>query len=129
MNREDRQLVFVYGTLKRGCCNHGWMRGATYVGEARTQSQFRMFDLGGFPGLYEMEEDGLSIAGELWRVSSSGLRRLDILEDVEGGEYRKELIQLLSPWGGERALVYICQLPHAGCRDVGEEWVEGGGSC
>ena len=121
----ETHLVFVYGTLKRGCCNHGWMRGGFFVGEARTEPRFRMYDLGGYPGMYEADGDGLSVRGELWRVTSEGLGRLDILEDIEGGDYRREAIQLMPPWEKERPLAYICLLPHEGCAEVGEEWMEG----
>ena len=118
-------LVFVYGTLKRGCCNHGWIRGGFFVGEAQTEAGFRMYDLGGYPGMYEAPGNGLSIRGELWRVTDEGLSRLDILEDLEGGDYRRESIGLLPPWDSERPLAYICLLPREGCVDVGEEWMEG----
>lgn len=124
MSVVGEHLVFVYGTLKRGCRNHGWMRGGFFVGEATTQPDFRMHDLGGYPGMYVVEEKGLSIRGELWRVDDAGLARLDILEDVEGGDYRHERVSLLPPWANMEPLAYICLLSCEGCPDVGEEWVE-----
>ena len=39
----SRMLVFVYGTLKRGYSNHHWMRGATFVDNARTVERFALY--------------------------------------------------------------------------------------
>ena len=68
-------LVFVYGTLKRGLSNHGWLRGQTFEGEARTVPRYRMFDLGGYPGMVLADEgEGGAIEGEVWAVDEEGLR-------------------------------------------------------
>lgn len=124
MSVVGKHLVFVYGTLKRGCRNHGWMRGGFYVGEAVTEASFRMYDLGGYPGMYRVGASGQSIQGELWRMDEAGLARLNILEDVEGGDYLCEGIALLPPWEHEKPLAYICLLPHIDCADAGREWME-----
>jgi gamma-glutamylcyclotransferase (GGCT)/AIG2-like uncharacterized protein YtfP len=80
--------VFVYGTLKRGGENHHWIEAQRSVGPARTRPVYRMFDLGGYPGLVRHPQ-GVSIEGELWDVDPAGLARLDVLEDVAGGEYER----------------------------------------
>ena len=68
--------VFVYGTLKRGGENHEWIKSQTFVASARTKPLYRMFDLGGYPGMIR-SENGLSIEGEVWDVDEAGLARLD----------------------------------------------------
>ncbi len=44
-------LLFVYGTLKRGCRNHRHLAGQAFVGPARTAPGFTLYDLGGYPGI------------------------------------------------------------------------------
>ena len=110
--------VFVYGTLKRGGENHSWIAGQQFVSLAKTRSVYRMFDLGGYPGMVR-ENQGLSIDGELWEVDAAGLARLDVLEDVAGGEYERVEIELE---GGEAAEGYLYLREVSGRRDCGPCW-------
>ena len=89
-------LVFVYGTLKRGGKNHEWIENQRFVATARTLPFYRMFDLGGYPGMVR-SADGLAIQGEIWQVDGPGLARLDLLEDIEGGEYERVAVELVLP--------------------------------
>lgn len=120
----SKTLVFVYGTLKRGLSNHGWMRGQTFVDEAVTEPRYRMHDLGGYPGMVEVP-DGLAIEGEVWEVDEAGLQRLNVLEGVDAGEYALVPVALQPPWDQRGVLGYLYLLPVAGCRDCGTRWVEG----
>jgi len=118
-------LVFVYGTLKRGLSNHRWLRGQTFLGGARTVSEYRMFDLGGYPGMVLAEgEDGGAIEGEVWAVDAEGLRGLDKLEGVAEGEYAFETVRLEGKWGEEEVKGYLYLQPVKGCREVKGCWVE-----
>ncbi len=90
-------LIFVYGTLKRGGSNQGWMKGQRFVAEAATTPDYWLYDLGGYPGMVRVASGGQSIQGEIWEVDPEGLCRLDELEDVAGGEYARETISLLPP--------------------------------
>jgi gamma-glutamylcyclotransferase (GGCT)/AIG2-like uncharacterized protein YtfP len=110
--------VFVYGTLKRGGENHHWIEAQRFVGPARTRPVYRMFDLGGYPGLVRHPQ-GLSIEGELWDVDAAGLERLDVLEDVDGGEYERVPMELEN---GEQAEGYLYLREVSGCRDCGACW-------
>ena len=65
-------LLFVYGTLKRGCCNHRHLAGQRFVGPARTVPGFTLYDLGGYPGLAPAPEDTAGVAGEIWAVDAAG---------------------------------------------------------
>lgn len=114
-------LIFVYGTLKRGRSNHGYMNGQRFVGEARTAPLYRLYDLGGYPGLVTSPE-GLSIHGEIWEVDTESLSKLDRLEDIEGGEYIREAVPLLAPFDQTRVEGYRYLRPVSGCRDVGQAW-------
>lgn len=119
-----KTLVFVYGTLKRGLSNHGWLRGQTFVDEARTQPSYRIFDLGGYPGMVEAV-DGVSVVGEVWEVDAAGLQGLDVLESVAEGEYAFGPVALMPPWDQSGVCGYLYLRPVAGFRDCGVCWEEG----
>ncbi|RFA28294.1 hypothetical protein CAI21_13345 [Alkalilimnicola ehrlichii] len=72
-------LVFVYGTLRRGGTNHHWLDGAEWLGYHRTEPKFQMLDLGPYPGVVRPGTD--AIVGELYRINALMLKRLDRLED------------------------------------------------
>lgn len=93
-----KTLIFVYGTLKRARSNHGWMSGQTFISQAMTQPRYRLYDLGGYPGMVLDEKQGVSIHGEVWEVDADCLTRLDDLEDIAGGEYAREWVPLLPPF-------------------------------
>jgi gamma-glutamylaminecyclotransferase len=119
-----KMLLFVYGTLKRGCSNHGQLAGQTFVGSARTVPGFRLYDLGGFPGIAEQAEDREGVAGEVWSVDAEALRRLDAFEGVHEGLYRRQAVALQPPFAGNPVETYVPSLGVAGRREVGAEWCE-----
>ncbi len=93
-----RTLVFVYGTLKRGGSNHGWLDGQTYVGDARTVPGFRLYVVADYPGLVATPEDQVGVTGEVWSVDTAALARLDELEGVAEKLYRRAPLPLLAPF-------------------------------
>lgn len=119
-----RTLIFVYGTLKRGCSNHAMMAGQTFVADARTQPGYRLFDLGGYPGLVTSPEDQEGVTGEVWSVDDDGLQRLDAFEGVHEGLYRRESIPLQPPFADQRVDAYVSALGVRGRREVGSTWSE-----
>ena len=114
-------LVFVYGTLKRGGVNHAWIEAQQFVAEARTVPAYRMFDLGGYPGMVH-SADGISIQGEIWSVDEAGLAQLDVLEDTAGGEYERVVVPLEGEHATQRVEGYIYLRSVEGKRDVGQCW-------
>ncbi len=114
-------LVFVYGTLKRDGENHAWIEPQQFIAEARTAPLYRMFDLGGYPGMTRAAE-GLSIQGEVWSVDEVGLARLDVLEDTEGGEYERVKVQLEDDFARQQVEGYLYLRSVEGRRDVGACW-------
>jgi gamma-glutamylcyclotransferase (GGCT)/AIG2-like uncharacterized protein YtfP len=99
---QERQLVFVYGTLKRGEKNHHWLEGASWQGEAEL-SGVLLHDLGPFP--MAVIGEGTAI-GEVYGVEEHGLARLDELE----GYPRLYDRQMLSLNDGRQAWVYLGRL-------------------
>jgi gamma-glutamylaminecyclotransferase len=114
--------LFVYGTLKGGCRNHGTMRGAEFAGEAATEPAYLLVNCGSYPGLVRAGNGlaGQSIRGELYRVDEALLAVLDCFEDVPL-EYVRATIRLAN---GSEAQTYLYALPVAGMELCGAEWVE-----
>ncbi len=113
--------IFVYGTLKRGLNNSFYLSGQRFIAEAKTQPVYRMVDCGGYPGMYLVKENGVSVEGEIWEVDEKCLAQLDLLEDVIGGEYERVVIALASHGEAEvQGYLYLREtslLP-----DVGSNW-------
>lgn len=96
-----QQLVFVYGTLRKGECNHHLLAQSEYLGLYETEPSYQLFDLGDYPGL---SEGSHSITGEVYRIDAATLAQLDMLEEVPV-EYRRESIE--TPFG--TAWIYLYQ--------------------
>lgn len=77
----DRTLIFVYGSLRRGGWNEGYLAsGAEFVGPARTAGRCALY-VCPTSGLPYMTFDAVSrIVGELYSVDDATLADLDALE-------------------------------------------------
>jgi gamma-glutamylcyclotransferase (GGCT)/AIG2-like uncharacterized protein YtfP len=74
-------ILFVNGTLMRGLALHANLAGAEFLGEVSTAPRYRLHSIADrHPGMYEVEDGGVAIAGELYRVPD------DVLARVEAGE-------------------------------------------
>jgi gamma-glutamylcyclotransferase (GGCT)/AIG2-like uncharacterized protein YtfP len=85
------QLVFVYGTLRRGGSNHFRMAGARFV--ALGSITGRIYRIDWYPGLV-LDPVGDEIYGEIYALDPEQLMALDVFEgvsagEVEGSEYRR----------------------------------------
>lgn len=96
-----QHLVFVYGTLRYGECNHHLLASAQLLGRHTTDPIYSLYDLGPYPGVIEGRD---SIVGEVYLVDEVTLKQLDLLEDVPV-TYRREQIE--TPFG--LAWIYIYQ--------------------
>jgi gamma-glutamylcyclotransferase (GGCT)/AIG2-like uncharacterized protein YtfP len=73
--------LFVNGTLMRGLALHANLDGAEFLEECATAPRYRLYSIGDVhPGMFEVDSDGVSVAGELYRVPD------DVLARVEAGE-------------------------------------------
>jgi gamma-glutamylaminecyclotransferase len=117
-------LLFVYGTLKRGFSNHGHIAGQKFIGLARTTPGYRLYDLGGYPGLVAKSDDHDGVVGEVWSVDEEALQRLDRFEGVHEGLYRRKPLPLLPPFADQNVDAYIPGFLISGRRDIGSEWIE-----
>ncbi|MHA2939220.1 gamma-glutamylcyclotransferase family protein [Vibrio sp. RC27] len=82
-------LVFVYGTLRRGESNHYLLEHSEFLGKVQTQPLFSLYDLGEYPGAIEGDA---AIIGEVYQVNETTLEALDRLEEVPI-EYRRDTLQ------------------------------------
>lgn len=105
-------ILFVYGTLKRGGANHGWLDGQRFLGAARVAAGATLYSLGEYPGLVTDPADREGVIGELWAVEPAALARLDQFEGVAEGLYAREPARLveyppdLAPADAARAELY-----------------------
>jgi gamma-glutamylcyclotransferase (GGCT)/AIG2-like uncharacterized protein YtfP len=75
------QPVFVYGTLKRGMANHGWLQEERYLSDTALPGAC-LYDLGPFPMavLAPHPAEHSLVHGELFAVRPATLDALDQLE-------------------------------------------------
>ena len=70
----------IYGTFMRGQPGHGNLDGARFVEAVATAPRYRLFEVDArWPALIE-DEDGVSIAAELYELDEPHLARLAELE-------------------------------------------------
>lgn len=75
------KTLFVNGTLMRGLALHGNLDGAEFIGEFRTRPLYRIYSINDVhPGMFKVGEGGVSVAGEMYRMSDETWAR------VEAGE-------------------------------------------
>jgi len=92
------EILFVYGTLKRGYTNHHYLSGSKFLGRATTKDKFALYS-DGIP--YLLKHPPVSrIKGELYEVDEETLKRVDVLEGHPHA-YRREKIQVIIENGDE----------------------------
>ena len=102
-----RQMVFVYGSLKRGFGNHYFLHNAKFCGITETvDSAFRMHSMGAFPAVTETSEKGYHITGELYEVDADTMRELDKLEG-NGVFYSRKRVRVYTVEGIIEAWMYL----------------------
>ena len=112
------QLVFVYGSLKRGYKLHYLLESQLSLGNAVTQPLYRLFDLGSYPGLIEWPE-GLTIHGEVYQVDADCLAQLDGVEGVAERLYVRRRISLQTSFEGKEIHAWFWLGRVAELRDCG----------
>ncbi|MFL6209883.1 MAG: gamma-glutamylcyclotransferase [Pyrinomonadaceae bacterium] len=87
----NKQLVFVYGTLRRGGAGAMSVRfpRAKFIAEAKVSG--RLYDLGAYPGLLLNEANSL-VLGEVYEVDDETLTELDEFE--ASSHYRRQQVAI-----------------------------------
>ena len=101
--------VFVYGSLLKGLHNHRVLRGAKFLGEARTlEAHFTLHDLGQFPAV---TCDGVdTIKGEVYEVDKETAERLDHLEGYPNF-YDRKLVEVYEFGPCRMYFLHKCDAP------------------
>lgn len=91
-------LVFVYGTLKSGHTRHSALREERYIGIAKTEPKYGMYQYGGYPAAVDSEAESVSIGraiyGELYEVSDACMMELDKIEGLSQGLFHRKTMAL-----------------------------------
>ena len=124
---QDRVAVFVYGTLKRSHQRNHVLVNQTFIGEATTTADYRMYDLGDYPGLKEVEPgSGVGVQGEIYQVDQACLRQLDQIEGVDQGLYQRREVRLDSRKGlclpASQPVAYFYLGDTSSCTDNSDCW-------
>lgn len=119
---QQTNLLFVYGSLKRGYSLHSELQEQQFVAEAVTPPDYRLFDIGQYPGMVKVVSEGRSVKGELYQVTPRCLLRLDEVEGVDEGLYVRTTIPLASPSQTEQVWTYLYLQPVRHLRDCGSQW-------
>lgn len=115
-------LLFIYGTLKRGGENHALLESQFYLGAARTVPGYTLYSLGSYPGLVAEPGDLAGVEGELWRVDSPCLTRLDDLEGLGEGLYVRQPVPLADPATATAVETYFYARDIGGHQPIGHCW-------
>lgn len=83
--------IFVYGTLRRGESNHGFLAGSVFLRAGRTEPRFTLVSLGEYPAMLMGGET--AVHGEVYAVDPRTLAALDALEE-HPDLYRRQTIHL-----------------------------------
>ena len=87
----NNHLVFVYGTLRRGCARAMSIRfpNSQFIADARVRGS--LYDLGAYPGLI-LEQSNSSVIGEVYEVDDQILNELDEFE--ASSNYRRKQVEI-----------------------------------
>jgi gamma-glutamylcyclotransferase (GGCT)/AIG2-like uncharacterized protein YtfP len=97
----NNHLVFVYGTLRRGCARAMSIRfpNSKFIADARVSGS--LYDLGAYPGLI-IEQSNSLVRGEVYEVDDEILNQLDDFE--ASSNYRRKQVEVAL--GGERRMCW-----------------------
>jgi gamma-glutamylcyclotransferase (GGCT)/AIG2-like uncharacterized protein YtfP len=109
MGKQESFELFVNGTLMRGLELHANLAGAEFLGDVVTAPRYRLYSIADrHPGMFEVDNGGVGVRGELYRVPLAVWRRVERGEppglyagivhladgrDVRGILYPRELAQ------------------------------------
>ncbi len=100
-----KNLIFVYGTLRKGFGNHRLLENAEFLGTGRTKEKYKM-TANGIPFVSKNEPVSY-IIGEVYKIDDKTLKRLDELEGHPDW-YKREKVKIILETGKEvEAWIYF----------------------
>ncbi|MDQ4419233.1 gamma-glutamylcyclotransferase [Sphingobium sp. DEHP117] len=129
----DSELLFVYGTLRRGCDNqqaHRLHSESSWLGTGLARG--RLYRVDWYPALVADQEAGW-VAGDILRMADpdATLAWLDAYEECgpafpQPQEYRREPIDIVFAGAQVRAWAYLYNRPLDGLKPVPDgDWLSG----
>jgi gamma-glutamylaminecyclotransferase len=112
-------LVFVYGTLRKGQCNHRYFLDLSkFLGMAKTKKHYALYsDTVPFLSLTRTVSQ---VTGEVYAVDDVTLLNLDRLEGHPDA-YKREQAQVILQDGAEiSAWIYFCDTPRGDLIESGD---------
>lgn len=113
------QLLFVYGTLRRGSSHPLAQRlaeSAEYAGEARAQGEL-YWAHEDYPGLKLTQDENAKVHGDLYLLTEPAL--LDALDTYEGTSYERRRLPVESvTMGPAAAWVYVYEVGVDGTKRI-----------
>lgn len=101
----------------RGLALHANLDGAEFLGQAQTAPRYRLYSIADVhPGMFEVAQGGVSVAGEIYRVSDEVWTRLEAGEPP--GLYRGP-VQLMDGRDLD-GILYPRELAEGKHRDISE---------
>jgi gamma-glutamylcyclotransferase (GGCT)/AIG2-like uncharacterized protein YtfP len=109
---------FICGSALRGQPDHGNLGSATFLGEAQTAPRYRLHSVRDqHPGIYEVPEGGVAIAGELYEFTDE--QHAALLASEPPDLYEAPVV--LDDGSSVHAMIYPRELiEERGFRDISE---------
>lgn len=108
MNKTHK--IAVYGSLREGLGNHGLIRGSKLLGTFKTNPEYSLYTLGGFPGLKPNGKTAVTM--EVYEVDEDTARRVDQLEGYSPNRpatfYDK--VDIETPFGTAGVYTYVSNI-------------------
>lgn len=101
----SENLVFTYGTLKRGHGNNRLLATSEFLAPAVTDAEFMLLQVG-FPIACLEGSPKYPVLGEIWKCDDETLARLDRLEGVPH-HYQRTTVTVRTPAGYWLHDIYI----------------------
>lgn len=107
MVNTNKNLIAVYGSLRKDLGNHRLIKDSTYKGEFKTNPVYSLYSLGGFPGLKEGGET--SVVVEVYEVDATTASNVDALEGYYPGREATfyDKVNIDTPWGTAGIYIYV----------------------
>lgn len=114
-----KHLIFVYGTLRQGQCNHRFfLDRSKFLGMAKTKKRYALYG-DGVPCLSRIKAVS-QVTGEVYSVDDATLLNLDQLEG-HPDMYKREQAEVILQDGTEIiAWVYFCDTPRGDLIESGD---------
>ena len=114
MQKEEKYLIGVYGSLKRGYFNDAYLVGSEYIGEIVTEPLYELVDFGPYPAVLAGGTTGIHC--EVYKVDKRTLLSIARMEMSAGYD-----VTIIDTKYGKACL---CVYTHSDC--VGYERVASG---